>query len=135
MTLQKAKEMSESHPFLRSWEAKKSLSVTVIGEPREVKTKFDLGENDISIFVDVKLDLPYSKADLEKLGLPKSEIDLRTKSSDRVWRINGTSLNFLIDKIGSDESKWIDEKIELITKEMLVQNKLIDVIFAKGCFA
>lgn len=100
-----AKEGEGGYDFLTVAEAKRYGGGTVVQAPRLVDTKF--GEK---LFVDLKI-----KANLIK-----------------TWSANNKSRNFLIDKIGSNEKKFVGKKIDLVVVKQMVEGSLKDVIYAKG---
>ena len=76
--------------------------------------------------------------DTEKYG-KKLFVDLKPVdgtfedgSEAKTWVANKTSSNFLIDSLGSDESDWVSQPIELEIIQSVIEGKKKDVIYAVG---
>lgn len=131
MTLKKIKTMSESKPFLRPFEVDLSKKVKIVSEPREIHTKFnDEGVN--SLIVDVELLTPITAQQYETMIPSPQERKSRVGEKIRSWFLNATTLNYLIDEFGDQESEWVGKEVELETIQQDVMGTLRSVIYAKG---
>ena len=131
MTLKKIEQMSAGNPILRPFEVKISSKVKIISEPRSMHTQHDEEGSD-SLVCDVELETPIEKSKMEIMISSPIERKSRIATQKRLWFINATNLNHLIDSFGDQESDWVNKTIDLVTVEQDVFGSLKSVIYVKG---
>lgn len=105
LQMAEAKEGEGGYDFLTPANAKKFGGGIVVSEPRIVDTKFGA-----KLFVDLEV----------------------KKGKVFTWSANNKSRNYLIDKLGNNEKRWLKKRIDLVVVNQMVEGKLKDVIYAKG---
>ena len=122
----------DSRPFLRPYEVKAADNLVKVDGDVYSKDSDDFGTK---LYVPVTITkIPTKKQYQDNTKL--EDIEKRVDNIKRTWVANSTSRNFLIEKLGSDEKKWIGKNIELVVvpKTIKKDNKetQVDVIYAKG---
>lgn len=116
-------------PFLRPYEVEQgNTTIVVLEKPTDEQVTYE-GKTQIKLHVATEItQIPTKEQYEQNLDEEPDFLENRLKTNKRVWIVNKTTRNYLIDKLGTDESKWVGEKIEL---EVQKQRKL-KVIYAKG---
>lgn len=110
MTLKKIPKSGESKELLTPQIAKKAKSCTVVGNIEYKKTKFSKNDEDLKLFIDIRI----------------------KDGSELTWICNKTTSNHLIDTLGEDESRWVGSEIEFEVVKMGTPEGVKDVIYSKG---
>ena len=50
---------------------------------------------------------------------------------NRVWFVNKTTQNDLIDKLGDDSEAWINQEIDLRTESLTKGSDILEIIYLK----
>lgn len=107
--------------------------VTIDGTPNDV---LDDKTQKKKLYAPVTIGKVPQNAEYSSNGMTNDVKD-RVDNHKRTWVINGTSRNYLIDKKGNDESKWLGD-VSLITKTEEIKEKdgnpkkIVKTIYAKG---
>lgn len=116
-------------PFLRPYEVEYgNAKIIVLDKPYDAEEVYD-GKPQTKLHIVTEItNIPTQKEYEDNVDEEPDFLENRMKTNKRLWIINKTTRNFLIDSLGKDESTWIGKSIDL---EVQKQRKL-KVIYAKG---
>lgn len=133
--LEKVEMATMGSPFLVPIEVEvNDYKITLIGEPRQIKTKYKDGSEEkglqwvcdcvIKTLPNPNQLRPYKYKDQDKRLVDKS----------RTYSINDKSFNALVDQLGKDSTKWNNQVITLEVLSQPVNEVMKDIIYVKGAY-